>query len=206
MKPLSETAVSIKASTTLAVDSLAKSMKLSGLDVIGFGTGEPDFDTPDNIKAAGIEAIRAGKTKYSPAAGIPELRVAIADRLKVDLGLNYDYTQIVVGSGAKHNVFIALAALLNPGDEVVLPAPYWVTYREAIIMAGQCDNYFLEMSWCAPSQIQAAINAIGSSRVMFGADSLVNIKNEINKFMTIGLTDAQLEDVFYKTAKTAYNL
>ncbi|MCL1829428.1 MAG: pyridoxal phosphate-dependent aminotransferase [Oscillospiraceae bacterium] len=136
MKPLSETALSIKASTTLAVDSLAKSMKAGGLDVIGFGAGEPDFDTPDNIKAAGIEAIKTGKTKYTPAAGITELRVAIAERLKADLGLGYDYTQIVVAGGAKHNVFIALTALLNPGDEVILLAPYWVTYKEATIMAG----------------------------------------------------------------------
>lgn len=136
MKSLSKVAESVKASTTLAVDALARQMKEDGYDVIGFGTGEPDFDTPDNIKDAGIRAIIDGKTKYSPAAGIQPLRVAIANRLKADCGLDYDYRQIIVASGAKHNVFVALAALINPGDEVVLPAPYWVTYFEAIKMAG----------------------------------------------------------------------
>ncbi len=136
MKELSRIASAVHASTTLAVDSLAKKMKADGLDVVGFGTGEPDFDTPDNIKEAGIRAIREGKTKYTPAAGLIPLRQAIADRLKADCGLEYDYTQIVVASGAKHNVFIALMTLLNPGDEVIIPAPYWVTYSEAVAMAG----------------------------------------------------------------------
>ncbi len=136
MKPLSTIASAVRASTTLAVDSLAKKMKSEGLDVIGFGTGEPDFDTPDYIKEAAIRAIEAGQTKYTPAAGIPELRKAVAARLRTDCGLDYDYTQVVVASGAKHNVFIALLTLLNPGDEVILPAPYWVTYEEAIRMAG----------------------------------------------------------------------
>ena len=136
MKELSRVASAVHASTTLAIDSLAKKMKADGLDVVGFGTGEPDFDTPDNIKEAGIKAIRDGKTKYTPAAGLIPLRQAIADRLKADCGLEYDYSQIVVASGAKHNVFIALMTLLNPGDEVIIPAPYWVTYSEAVAMAG----------------------------------------------------------------------
>jgi aspartate aminotransferase len=136
MKSLSRIAESVKASTTLAVDSLAKQMKAEGLDVVGFGTGEPDFDTPDNIKEAGIRAIQEGKTKYTPAAGIIPLRKAIATRLKLDCGLDYDYSQVVVASGAKHNVFVALTVLLNPGDEVILPAPFWVSYYEIIQMAG----------------------------------------------------------------------
>ncbi|MGI5984932.1 MAG: pyridoxal phosphate-dependent aminotransferase [Clostridiales bacterium] len=136
MKELSRIAEEVRASTTLAVDSLAKQMQAEGLDVIGFGTGEPDFDTPDNIKSAAIKAIDDGKTKYTPAAGVPELRKAISARLKIDLNLDYDFTQITVASGAKHSVFIALMALLNMGDEVVLPAPYWVSYYEMIRMAG----------------------------------------------------------------------
>ena len=136
MKELSRIASAVHASTTLAVDSLAKKMKADGLDVVGFGTGEPDFETPDYIKAAGINAINEGKTKYTPAAGIPALRKAAADRLKADFDLDYDQSQIVIASGAKHNVFIALCALLNPGDEVIIPAPYWVTYSEAVAMAG----------------------------------------------------------------------
>ncbi len=136
MKELSRIAAEVRASTTLAVDSLAKQMKADGLDVIGFGTGEPDFDTPDNIKEAGIKAIRDGKTKYTPAAGMIDLRKTISSRMKQDFDLDYDFTQITVASGAKHNVYIALCAILNPGDEVILPAPYWVSYYEMIRMAG----------------------------------------------------------------------
>lgn len=136
MKELSVVASAVRASTTLAVDSMAKQMKADGLDVVGFGTGEPDFDTPLNIKKAAYKAIEEGKTKYTPAAGIIPLRKAVCQRLKADCGLDYDHTQITIASGAKHNVFIALVALLNPGDEVILPAPYWVSYYEMIQMAG----------------------------------------------------------------------
>ena len=136
MKPISSIAGEVRASTTLAVDALAKQMKADGLDVVGFGTGEPDFDTPDNIKAAGIKATEEGKTKYTPAAGIIPLRQAVADRLKADCGLDYDFTQIVIASGAKHNVYVSLCALLNPGDEAIVPAPYWVSYYEMVKMAG----------------------------------------------------------------------
>ncbi len=136
MKEISRIASAVQASTTLAVDSLAKQMKADGLDVVGFGTGEPDFDTPDNIKEAAIKAIQEGQTKYTPAAGIVPLRKAAAQRLKTDCGLDYDYTQIVVASGAKHNVYIALAALVNPGDEVIIPAPFWVSYYEMVKMVG----------------------------------------------------------------------
>ena len=136
MKELSRMAGEVRASTTLAVDALAKQMQAEGLDVIGFGTGEPDFDTPDNIKDAGISAINEGKTKYTPAAGLVNLRKSISARLKIDFNLDYDFNQITVASGAKHNVYIALLATLNPGDEVILPAPYWVSYYEMIHMAG----------------------------------------------------------------------
>lgn len=136
MKPVSKIAEAVRASTTLAVDSLAKQMKADGLDVVGFGTGEPDFNTPDNINMAGIRAICDGKTKYTPAAGIIPLRKAIAQRLKEDCGVDYDYRQIVVASGAKHSVYIALAAITNPGDEIIIPAPFWVSYYEMVRMVG----------------------------------------------------------------------
>ena len=136
MKPVSKIAEAVRASTTLAVDSLAKQMKADGLDVVGFGTGEPDFNTPDNINMAGIRAICDGKTKYTPAAGIIPLRKAIAHRLKEDCGVDYDYTQIVVASGAKHSVYIALAAITNPGGEIIIPAPFWVSYYEMVRMVG----------------------------------------------------------------------
>jgi len=136
MKDISRIASAVQASTTLAVDALFKQMKADGKDVVGFGAGEPDFDTPDNIKEAAHKAIRDGQTKYTPFNGIPALRQAVADRLLADCGVSYSAGQIVVASGAKHNIYVAFQALLNPGDEVILPAPYWVTYAEAIRMAG----------------------------------------------------------------------
>lgn len=136
VKAVSKIAEGVHASTTLAVDSLAKQMKEDGYDVIRFGTGEPDFNTPDNINMAAIAAICDGKTKYTPAAGIPALRKAIAKQLQDDCGLSYDYTQIVVASGAKHSVYIALTAITNPGDEIIIPAPFWVSYYEMVKMTG----------------------------------------------------------------------
>ena len=136
MKEISSIASAVQASSTLKVDALYKQMKNEGKAVVGFGAGEPDFDTPSNIKEAGFKAIGKGETKYTPANGIPELRQAVADRLFADFGISYSKEQIVVASGAKHNIYIALQTLLNPGDEVILPAPYWVTYAEAIRMAG----------------------------------------------------------------------
>ena len=161
MKELSRIALKVNPSTTLAIDSIAKQMKADGMDVIGFGTGEPDFMTPDNISVAGIAAIREGKTKYTPAAGIIPLRKAAAARLKADFGLDYDYTQIVVASGAKHNVYAALEVLLNPGDEVIVPAPYWVSYCEMVSMCGGVP-VVIETSEAAgfkmtPAQLDAAV-------------------------------------------------
>ena len=136
MKDISKVASAIQPSTTLIVDALYKQMKEEGKDVIGFGAGEPDFDTPDNIAQAAIKAIKDGLTRYTPSNGIPALRKAVADRLSEDCGVDYSADQIVVASGAKHNIYIALKVLLNPGDEVILPAPYWITYEEVIRMAG----------------------------------------------------------------------
>lgn len=136
MKELSCFAEAVQASTTLAIDAMYKKMKADGIDVIGFGAGEPDFNTPDNIKEAGIAAINANKTRYTPSAGIMELRQAACKRLKEDCGLDYTPAQIVAASGAKHNIYIALRCLTNPGDEVILPAPFWVSYCELIKMVG----------------------------------------------------------------------
>jgi len=136
MKQLCKVAEEVQASTTLVIDAMYKKMKADGIDVIGFGAGEPDFDTPDNIKNAAIQAIRNNMTRYTPAAGLETLRQAVCDRLKADCGVEYTANQIVVSSGAKHNVYIALRALVNPGDEVILPAPFWVSYYELIKMVG----------------------------------------------------------------------
>ena len=134
MKELSNVACSVEPSATLTVDSLAKKLKAEGLDIVGFGAGEPDFETPVNIKEAGINAIETGKTRYTPAAGMKELREACAFRLKEDFDLDYDYKQIIIASGAKHALYTALTALINPGDEVIIPAPYWVSYYEMVRM------------------------------------------------------------------------
>ncbi|MBO5341022.1 MAG: pyridoxal phosphate-dependent aminotransferase [Oscillospiraceae bacterium] len=136
MKPISKIAAAIAPSATVAVDTLAKQMKADGIDVIGFGAGEPDFPTPDCIKVAAIKAIGDNKTRYTPAAGIVPLRKAICTWMEKQYGITYQPSQICVTSGAKHNVFVALQAICNPGDEVILPAPYWVSYEEAIKMAG----------------------------------------------------------------------
>jgi len=133
---ISERAAQLTPSLTLSIDSKAKAMKAEGLDVCGFGAGEPDFDTPEHIKRAAIEALEAGFTKYTPNAGIPELRQAIADKLAADNGLNYRAGQIVVSNGAKHACYNAILATCQPGDEVVIPAPYWVSYPDMVRLVG----------------------------------------------------------------------
>jgi len=132
---LSKKASSIQASTTLAIDSKFKAMKAEGQDVVGFGAGEPDFDTPDYIKKAAIEAIDSGMTRYTPAAGTMELRKAVCEKLSRENGLSYEPTQIVVSNGAKHSLVNSFMAILNPGDEVLVPAPFWVSYPEMIKIA-----------------------------------------------------------------------
>ncbi len=136
MKELSHLASQVQASTTMAIDALAKQMKADGVDVIGFGAGEPDFNTPDHIKAAAVQAIADNVTRYTPASGTASLKQAVCFRMKEDCGLDYKPSQVVVSSGAKHCVYIALRALVNPGDEVILPAPFWVSYLELIKMVG----------------------------------------------------------------------
>ena len=133
---ISERAAQLTPSLTLSIDSKAKAMKAEGLDVCGFGAGEPDFDTPEHIKRAAIEALEAGFTKYTPNAGIPELRQAIADKLVADNGLNYRAGQVVVSNGAKHACYNAILATCQPGDEVVIPAPYWVSYPDMVRLVG----------------------------------------------------------------------
>ena len=136
MKELSKVYSAVAPSATLAVDAKFKQMKADGIPVVGFGAGEPDFDTPEHIKEAAILAIRNGETKYTPAAGTVAVRQAVAYRLKEDFGLDYDYSSIIVSSGAKACLFAAFAAILDPGDEVLVPAPYWVSYTEQIKMLG----------------------------------------------------------------------
>ena len=126
----------VKPSATIAVTGKARELKAAGRDVIGLGAGEPDFDTPDNIKEAAIQAIRDGKTKYTAVDGIPELKNAISAKFERENGIGYAAGEITVGTGGKQVLYNALMATLNPGDEVVVPAPYWVSYPDMVALAG----------------------------------------------------------------------
>ena len=136
MSFLSETLARVKPSPTIAVTTMANELKAAGKDVIGLGAGEPDFDTPENIKAAAKAAIDAGKTKYTAPDGMPELKKAICAKFNRENGLDYTPAQITVGTGGKQVLYNALMATLNPGDEVIIPAPYWVSYPDMVLLAG----------------------------------------------------------------------
>ena len=134
---LAETLKRIKPSATIAVTDKARALKAAGRDVIGLGAGEPDFDTPDNIKQAAIKAIQGGKaSKYTAVDGIPELKAAVAAKFKRENGLDYKPSQIIIGTGGKQVLYNALIATINPGDEVIIPAPYWVSYPDMVMLAG----------------------------------------------------------------------
>lgn len=122
-------------SLTLAIDAKAKQMIKDGVDLVGFGVGEPDFNTPENIKEAGINAIKANKTRYTPASGIPELKTAVAEKFKKENGLEYKPSDIIISCGAKHSLYNIFMAILNPGDEVIIFSPYWVSYEEQVKIA-----------------------------------------------------------------------
>ena len=133
---LSDALSRIKPSATIVITQKARDLKAQGRDVISLSVGEPDFDTPDNIKEAAIAAIRRGETKYTPVSGIPQLREAITRKFKRENDLDYKASQTIVGTGGKHVIFNALMATLNPGDEVICIAPYWVSYPEMVGLCG----------------------------------------------------------------------
>lgn len=153
----------IKPSLTLAVDAKAKAMKKSGLDIVSFGVGEPDFDTPEHIKEAAIQALREGFTKYTPVSGIDELKEAVVFRFKEDLGLDFKPNEVVVTCGGKHALYNIAQALWGPGDDVIVPAPYWVSYPPMILLAGanpiivptQEENGFK----LTPEELKSAVTA-----------------------------------------------
>jgi aspartate aminotransferase len=158
---ISHRAASLSSSLTLAIDSKAKQMKADGLDVVGFGAGEPDFDTPQHIKDAAAKALNDGFTKYTPASGIPELRQAIADKFKRENGLSYKPSQIIVSCGGKHSCYNVIIATCEENDEVIIPSPYWLSYPEMVKLAG-AQPVVVETSdktefKVTPSQLRAAI-------------------------------------------------
>ncbi|MFQ6550439.1 pyridoxal phosphate-dependent aminotransferase [Aestuariibius sp. 2305UL40-4] len=161
MSFLSATLDRVQPSATIAVTNKARELKAAGRDVIGLGAGEPDFDTPDNIKEAAKAAIDAGKTKYTAVDGIPELKEAICAKFKRDNGLDYAPAQISVGTGGKQILYNALMATLNPGDEVVIPAPYWVSYPDMVKLAGGTPVFIeagVDQNFkITPDQLDAAI-------------------------------------------------
>ena len=136
MYKISQRAAVLSPSLTLAIDSKAKQMKAEGQDVVGFGAGEPDFDTPQHIKDAAIKALNEGFTKYTPASGTPELRQAVADKLKRENGLTYKASQVIISCGGKHSCYNVILATCEEGDEVIIPAPYWLSYPEMVKLAG----------------------------------------------------------------------
>lgn len=138
---LSEKGLRIAPSITLEITAKAKAMKESGIDVVSFGAGEPDFNTPENIQNEGIRAIKEGLTRYTPASGIVELKKAICEKLKKDNNLEYKPSNIIISSGAKHSIHNALMAILNPGDEVIFAVPYWVSYPELVRLADGVPVY-----------------------------------------------------------------
>lgn len=159
---LADRARSISASPTMAIDAQAKKMVKEGIHIISFGVGEPDFDTPKHIKSAAAQALAKGFTKYTPVAGIDDLKEAIKDKLSNENGLDYQTSQIVVSNGAKHSLFNAIQVLINPGDEVVLPAPYWVSYAEMVKLAGGIPRVVITREEndfkLTPAELEAVIN------------------------------------------------
>src|SRR3954468_43465 len=133
---ISARAAQLTPSLTLSIDAKAKAMKAEGIDVCGFGAGQPDFETPDHIKQAAITALQSGFTKSTPSSVIPELRQAIAEKLAADNGLNSRPTQVIVSNGARHACYNAILAPCQPGDEVIIPAPYWVSYPDMVRLSG----------------------------------------------------------------------
>lgn len=132
---ISKKAARVNPSTTLYIDSKFKALKASGVDAVGFGTGEPDFDTPQHIKDAAIKALADGMTKYTPASGLPAVKQAVCNKLKRDNGLDYEVSNIVISNGAKHSLMNIFTAICDPGDEVIIPTPFWVSYPEMVSMA-----------------------------------------------------------------------
>lgn len=212
---LANRALNISPSQTLAIDAEAKALLARGVNVISFGAGEPDFDTPDYIKEAAVAAIWAGKTKYTPVAGILPLREAICRKLEFDQGLKYKPEQIVVSAGAKHSLYNAIHVLVQEGDEVILPAPYWVSYLEQIKLAGATpriintreENGFK----LTPSELEKAINPrtrllilnspSNPTGVVYTCDDLKSLHDVILKYDFSILSDEIYESFIYNGLK-----
>ena len=213
MKPITSHRIKrVKPSVTLAVTSKARDLRAAGKDVIGLGAGEPDFDTPAHICEAGIEAIRQGKTRYTAVDGIPELKAAIREKFRADNDLHFKDEQIIVSSGAKQSLFNLCMALLDPGDEAIVPAPYWVSYPEMVRLADAEPVYVHAGSdqkfKILPQQIEAAItdrtrlvflnSPSNPTGVAYSREELVGLGEVLEKHPNIYVvTDDMYEHIFW---------
>ena len=204
----------IKPSETLAITAKANALKAEGRDVIGFGAGEPDFDTPDNIKQAAIKAIDAGFTKYTPVGGTDELKDAIINKLKRDNSLDYKRSQIVVSCGAKHSLYNLAQALFEPGDEVIIPAPYWVSYPDIVVLAGGTPVILNTMEKdgfkIKPQQLKAAITPSTRALIINGPSNptgAVYSPEELKAIAAVLINENILiitDDIYEKILYTKY--
>lgn len=209
----SKKAEQIKPSITLGITSKAKQMRKDGEDIIILGAGEPDFNTPENIRNAAIEAINEGFTKYTSASGINELKSAIADKFKRDNNLNYSNSQIIISTGAKQCIWNVFSAILNPGDEVIVPKPYWVSYPELIKLAdgvpvfasGDEDNNFKYTKSVLESVVTSNTKAIlinnpnNPTGAVYTKDELVMIADFANKHNLLIISDEIYEKFNYES-------
>ena len=205
----------VKPSPTLEINTLANALKAKGVNVIGFGTGEPDFDTPDHIKAAAIRAIETGKTKYTDVAGIADLRKAIVNKFQRDNGLEYKVSEVIVNCGGKHSFYELMQVLLNPGDEVIVPAPYWVSYPPmvsladgvpVIIQAEETNGFKI-----TPKQLADAITpktravVIGSpsnpTGAVYSAEELLALAAVVGDRDILWISDDMYESILFKKEK-----
>lgn len=210
-----ERILQIKPSPTLEINALANALKAKGIDVIGFGTGEPDFDTPESIKAAGIRAIENGKTKYTAVGGIADLKKAIVQKFKRDNNLEYKTSEVIVNCGGKHSFYNLMQVILDPGDEVIVPAPYWVSYPPMVSLADgnpvvvQTEEaHGFKMT---PKQLEAAItpktraivlnspsNPTGS---VYSAEELLALAAVVGDKDILWISDDMYESIIYKKDK-----
>ena len=212
---LSNRAMGIAPSPTLAITAKAKQMQSEGLDIISFGAGEPDFDTPDFIKDAAIKSLKSGFTKYTPVGGTLNLKKAIINKLKRDNNLEYKPNEILVSLGAKHSIFNAILATINDGDEVIIPAPYWVSYPEIVKMAGGIPVYISaseDTNFCVTAQqIKAAITPKTKMLILnspsnptggtYTKEMIAEIAKVIVNANILVLSDEIYEKILYGNAK-----
>jgi aspartate aminotransferase len=202
-------------SLTLAIDAKAKQLIKDGVDLVGFGAGEPDFNTPENIKEAGINAIKANKTRYTPASGVPELKAAVAEKFKKENGLEYKPSDIIISCGAKHSLYNIFMAILNPGDEVIVFSPYWVSYEEQVKIADgvpvfvrldelrnfEIDFNLLEKTITKKTKAMIVNSPSNPTGAVLSADSLKKLADIALKHNLLIISDEIYEKLIYNGKK-----